>query len=56
MAQRGGSRAEPVPEWTTWSTTWNFGPNWEIPLLNAYGVAPDPDRTGYYRLLYDLGP
>jgi kanamycin kinase len=40
----------------TWSTTWNFGPGWEIPLLNAYGVAPDPDRTSYYRLLYDLAP
>lgn len=40
----------------TWSTTWNFGPGWEIPLLNAYGVPPDPDRIRYYRLLYDLGP
>jgi aminoglycoside phosphotransferase len=40
----------------TWSTTWNYGPGWETPLLDAYGVAPDPDRTRYYRLLYDLGP
>jgi kanamycin kinase len=54
----------------TWSTTWNYGPGWEIPLLDAYGVAPDaygvapdaygvapdPARTRYYRLLWDLGP
>lgn len=38
----------------TWSTTWNFGPGWETPLLDAYGVRVDPDRTRYYRLLYDL--
>jgi kanamycin kinase len=38
----------------TWSTTWNYGPGWETVLLKAYGVAPDPDRTRYYRLLYDL--
>lgn len=40
----------------TWSTTWNYGPGWEEPLLAAYGVDPDPDRTAYYRLLWDLGP
>ena len=40
----------------TWSTTWNYGPGWETPLLEAYGVAPDPERTRYYRLLWDLGP
>jgi aminoglycoside phosphotransferase len=40
----------------TWSTTWNYGPGWEVPLLDAYGVAPDPDRTSYYRLLWDLSP
>jgi aminoglycoside phosphotransferase len=40
----------------TWSTTWNYGPGWEIPLLDAYGVAPDADRTRYYRLLWELGP
>lgn len=38
----------------TWSVTWNYGPAWEATLLSAYGVAPDPDRTRYYRLLYDL--
>jgi hypothetical protein len=40
----------------TWSTTWNYGPGWEIPLLDAYGVDPDPDRTRYYRLLWEVGP
>ncbi len=40
----------------TWSTTWNYGPGWEIPLLDAYGVPPDPPRTRFYRLLWDLGP
>jgi kanamycin kinase len=29
----------------TWSTTWNYGPGWETALLDAYGIAPDPDRT-----------
>ncbi|WP_197022376.1 aminoglycoside 3'-phosphotransferase [Candidatus Blastococcus massiliensis] len=40
----------------TWSTTWNYGPGWERPLLDAYGVDPDPGRTAYYRLLWDAGP
>jgi hypothetical protein len=40
----------------TWSTTWNCGAGWETPLLDAYGIAPDPERTRYYRLLWDLGP
>ena len=40
----------------TWRATWNYGPGWETVLLYAYGVAPDPRRTRYYRLLYDLGP
>lgn len=38
----------------TWSTNWNYGPGWEAELLAAYGVPPDPDRTRYYRLLWDL--
>ncbi|GAA3025983.1 aminoglycoside 3'-phosphotransferase [Kitasatospora albolonga] len=38
----------------TWSTRWNYGPGWEEPLLEAYGVAPDPERTAYYRLLWEL--
>jgi kanamycin kinase len=40
----------------TWSTEWNYGPGWEPALLEAYGVAPDPVRTAYYRLLWDLSP
>jgi kanamycin kinase len=40
----------------TWSTTWNYGPGWEQELLAAYGVDPDPVRTDYYRLLWDLDP
>ncbi len=40
----------------TWSTQWNYGPGWEEQLLQAYGVAPDPVRTRYYRLLWALGP
>lgn len=39
----------------TWSTEWNYGPGWEQLLLDAYGVPADPDRTRYYRLLWDLG-
>lgn len=38
----------------TWSTTWNYGPGWEEPVLDAYGIAPDPDRTFYYRVLWTL--
>jgi aminoglycoside phosphotransferase len=38
----------------TWSTEWNYGPGWERRLLDAYGIQPDPDRTRYYRLLWDL--
>jgi kanamycin kinase len=39
----------------TWSTEWNYGPGFEQVLLAAYGVRADPDRTRYYRLLWDLG-
>jgi aminoglycoside phosphotransferase len=38
----------------TWATLWNYGPGWEDVLLDAYGVAPDPDRTAHYRLLWWL--
>jgi kanamycin kinase len=40
----------------TWSTTWNYGPGWDQHVLDTYGVAADPDRIAYYRLLWDLGP
>ena len=35
------------------STRWNYGPGWEAPLIEAYGVDPDPDRLTYYRDLWD---
>lgn len=38
----------------TWSTEWNYGPGWEPTLLDAYEIAPDPERIAYYRLLWDL--
>jgi kanamycin kinase len=40
----------------TWSLEWNYGPGWQPVLLAAYGVKPDPRRTAYYRLLWDLSP
>jgi kanamycin kinase len=40
----------------TWSTTWNYGGGWQEALLDAYGIAPDPERTEYYRLLWEVGP
>jgi len=39
----------------TWSTHWNYGPGWEGALLDAYGIAPDQQRTAYYRRLWDPG-
>ncbi|MCF6525267.1 aminoglycoside 3'-phosphotransferase [Streptomyces sp. JJ36] len=38
----------------TWATEWNYGPGWERPLLDAYGIAPDPERTAYYRWLWSV--
>lgn len=40
----------------TWSLEWNYGADWEPEFLDAYGVEADPERTRYYRLLWDLGP
>jgi aminoglycoside phosphotransferase len=40
----------------TLSATWNYGPEWEQPVLDAYGIEPDPRRSQYYRLLWDLDP
>jgi kanamycin kinase len=40
----------------TWSTEWNYGTGWAGVLLDAYGVEPDPARSEYYRLLWDLDP
>ncbi|MFE9645206.1 aminoglycoside 3'-phosphotransferase [Streptomyces sp. NPDC006365] len=38
----------------TWSTEWNYGPGWDNTLLDAYGIAPDPERTDFYRLLWSV--
>jgi aminoglycoside phosphotransferase len=38
----------------TWSTVWNYGPGWEKPVLDAYGIDEDPVRTDYYRRLWDF--
>ncbi|WP_033217328.1 aminoglycoside 3'-phosphotransferase [Kitasatospora phosalacinea] len=38
----------------SWSTVWNYGPGWERPLLEAYGVREDAERLAYYRLLWGL--
>jgi aminoglycoside phosphotransferase len=40
----------------TLSATWNYGPGWEQSVLDAYGIEPDPGRTRYYRVLWDLDP
>jgi kanamycin kinase len=39
----------------SWSLSWNYGPGWETLFFDTYGIAPDPDRIAYYRLLWDLG-
>jgi kanamycin kinase len=40
----------------SWSLGWNYGPGWEPLFYDAYGIAPDPERIAYYRLLWELGP
>jgi kanamycin kinase len=37
-----------------WSTGWNFGAELEDLFYESYGIAPDPGRIAFYRLLYDL--
>jgi kanamycin kinase len=39
----------------SWSLGWNYGTEYESAFFDAYGIEPDPDRIGYYRLLWDLG-
>ncbi len=36
------------------SLDWNFGEGHQAELFEAYGVAPDEQRIGYYRALWDL--
>ncbi|MCZ6486456.1 MAG: aminoglycoside 3'-phosphotransferase [Acidobacteria bacterium] len=38
----------------TWSLTWNLGQGWEDLFLERYRIDADPERIGYFRLLYDL--
>jgi kanamycin kinase len=35
------------------STQWNYGPGWEVALVEAYGVEPDAMRMAYYRNLWN---
>lgn len=35
------------------STGWNYGPDWEDTLIEAYGVEPDRERLAYYRALWN---
>jgi kanamycin kinase len=37
-----------------WSAGWNFGEEHEVRFYEGYGIAPDPERIRFYRLLYDL--
>jgi kanamycin kinase len=37
-----------------WSTGWNFDVEYESLFHDSYGIAPDPDRMAFYRLLYDV--
>jgi kanamycin kinase len=37
-----------------WSVGWNFGKELEPLFYESYGIAPDPLRIRFFRLLYDL--
>jgi kanamycin kinase len=37
-----------------WSAVWNFGVEYEPLFYAAYGVEPDHERIGFYRLLWEL--
>ncbi len=36
------------------SLDWNFGEGHQQEFFDAYGIAPDTERIGYYRALWDL--
>lgn len=38
----------------SWSLEWNYGHAHRDELFAAYGIAPDPERIAYFRLLWDL--
>ncbi|SKY18688.1 phosphotransferase [Mycobacteroides abscessus subsp. abscessus] len=35
------------------STEWDYGPGWERPLVEAYGVDFDEERMSFYQRLWD---
>ena len=37
-----------------WSAEWNYGRGYDDMVYDAYGIAQDPDRIAYYRLLWDM--
>ncbi|RKR76115.1 kanamycin kinase [Frondihabitans australicus] len=37
----------------TMSLEWNYGPGWDGAFLDAYGIAPDVERTDFYRALWN---
>jgi kanamycin kinase len=39
----------------SWSLDWNYGAGYQAAFFDSYGVEPDTERIGYYRLLWDLG-
>ncbi|MCA5894813.1 aminoglycoside 3'-phosphotransferase [Isoptericola sp. NEAU-Y5] len=39
----------------SYSLGWNYGDGHEAAFFDAYGIAPDTERIGFYRRLWDLG-
>ena len=35
------------------SAVWNFGPGWDLAVLDGYGIEPDEARMAYYRDLWN---
>jgi kanamycin kinase len=40
----------------TWSLEWNYGRGWDELFLDSYGIDPDPERTQYYRRVWEITP